>query len=155
MRPHSQARTTGLSVHLPSLPEIEMEQQPAAREILRVAKPQTRKRRTKMRWGGRACHVSGDVQTQSARGRGPPSAGCIILRGIVEVNVPTTMGKRALNLVRMSYPFSAICESCRKSFTSRNEDSWQAETEIKAAFDKHKCEPHDATPGVHGCPTTE
>jgi hypothetical protein len=41
----------------------------------------------------------------------------------------------------MSYPLSGICDSCQKSFMSRNEDAREAETEVKSAFDKHMCEP--------------
>jgi hypothetical protein len=40
----------------------------------------------------------------------------------------------------MSYPLSGTCDSCQKSFMSRNEDLGQAETEVKAAFDRHTCE---------------
>lgn len=40
----------------------------------------------------------------------------------------------------MSYPLSGICDSCQKSFMSRNEDAREAETEVKAAFDRHTWE---------------
>ena len=58
-----------------------------------------------------------------------------------EVNMP----KRAFRTVRVRYPLTGACESCQRSFMSRNEDLEEAETEIKAAFDAHKCEKLDGT----------
>ncbi len=51
------------------------------------------------------------------------------------------MTSRTFRLVRTSYPLTAICESCTKTFLSRTEESGQAEKEIRAAFDAHKCDP--------------
>ncbi len=57
------------------------------------------------------------------------------------------MVKRSLRLVRINFPLTGICESCEKSFMSRDEDMAQADKEIKAAFDAHKCEREDASTG--------
>jgi hypothetical protein len=51
------------------------------------------------------------VQTRNTQGRAP-SAVCIILQGIVEVHLETVdTSKCTLRLVRMSYSFSAVCDS--------------------------------------------
>jgi len=55
------------------------------------------------------------------------------------------MPKRAFRLVRVTFPLSGICESCNKSFMSRNEDLGKALKEIHAAFDVHKCERDEAS----------
>jgi len=55
------------------------------------------------------------------------------------------MPKRTFKLVRVTFPLSGICESCNKSFMSRNEDLGKALKEIHAAFDVHKCERDDAS----------
>jgi hypothetical protein len=55
------------------------------------------------------------------------------------------MPKRTFRLVRVRFPLSGICESCNKSFMSRNEDLDEALKEIHAAFDAHTCEREDAS----------
>jgi hypothetical protein len=55
------------------------------------------------------------------------------------------MPKRTFRLVRVRFPLSGICESCNRSFMSRNEDSDEALKEIQSAFDVHKCEREDAS----------
>jgi hypothetical protein len=53
------------------------------------------------------------------------------------------MAKRTFRLVRVGYPLAAECEACGKNFVSRADDPAQAEQEIRAAFDAHKCRPRD------------
>jgi hypothetical protein len=53
--------------------------------------------------------------------------------------------KRTFRLVRVRFRLSGICESCNKSFMSRNEDLDEALKEIQSAFDVHKCEREDAS----------
>jgi hypothetical protein len=55
------------------------------------------------------------------------------------------MPKRTFRLVRVRFPLSGICESCNRSFMSRNEDLDEALKEIRSAFDVHKCEREDAS----------
>jgi hypothetical protein len=50
------------------------------------------------------------------------------------------VAKRTLKIVRVTYPMTGICDSCEKSFMSRNEDSKRAEKEILAAFNVHICD---------------
>jgi|HubBroStandDraft_5_1064220.scaffolds.fasta_scaffold28809_3 hypothetical protein len=51
------------------------------------------------------------------------------------------MAERTYKLIRVLYPQAAICESCNRVFTSRAENSDQADKDIQDAFDKHTCEP--------------
>ncbi len=55
------------------------------------------------------------------------------------------MRKGTLKIIRCHFPLTAICESCEKRFMSRDEDLEQADQEIRAAFDLHKCEREDAS----------
>jgi hypothetical protein len=55
------------------------------------------------------------------------------------------MPKRALMIVRVTFPLTAICGSCEKRFMSRSEDWDSARNEIEAAFDAHKCKKQDAS----------
>jgi hypothetical protein len=50
------------------------------------------------------------------------------------------MAKRTLKIVRVTYPMTGVCDSCEKSFMSRDEDSKRAEKEILAAFNVHVCD---------------
>jgi glutamine synthetase type III len=52
--------------------------------------------------------------------------------------------KRTFRRVRVRFRLSGICESCNKSFMSRNKDLDEALNEIQSAFDVHKCEHEDA-----------
>jgi hypothetical protein len=56
------------------------------------------------------------------------------------------MAERTFSLIRVQYPLAAICNTCHKIFTSRAENADQAEKDIKAAFDEHKCESRDPDP---------
>jgi hypothetical protein len=50
------------------------------------------------------------------------------------------MAKRTLKIVRDTFPMTGVCDSCDKSFMSRDDDSTQAEKEILAAFNVHVCD---------------
>jgi hypothetical protein len=55
------------------------------------------------------------------------------------------MLERKLTIVKRTPIALGFCEACKKEFNSlqRNED--EAERELKALFDAHKCKPEDAT----------
>jgi hypothetical protein len=53
------------------------------------------------------------------------------------------MAQRTFRLVRVGYPLAAECEACGKNFVSRADDPAQAEKEIRAAFEAHKCKRED------------
>jgi hypothetical protein len=51
------------------------------------------------------------------------------------------MQKRKLRIVKPPLPAIGICERCNSQFRSSKVSQHDAEHEIKAAFDAHKCEP--------------
>ena len=51
------------------------------------------------------------------------------------------MQTRKLRIVRPPLPPIGICERCNAQFKSSKVSQDDAENEIKAAFDSHKCEP--------------
>jgi hypothetical protein len=55
------------------------------------------------------------------------------------------MKKRAIKIVKNTYPVTAICESCERTFVSRSEDATLADKEIRSAFDAHKCKLPDSS----------
>jgi hypothetical protein len=53
------------------------------------------------------------------------------------------METRRLRIVKPPLPAIGICELCKSQFKSNKVSQDEAVTEIKAAFDAHKCELED------------
>jgi hypothetical protein len=51
-----------------------------------------------------------------------------------------TKVKRNLRIVRPTYPVTAVCECCSKSFMSRNENLDMASEHIRQQFERHSCD---------------
>jgi hypothetical protein len=51
------------------------------------------------------------------------------------------MDTRKLRIVKPPLPAIGVCESCNAQFTSSKHSQEEAENEIRAAFDAHKCNP--------------
>ena len=56
-----------------------------------------------------------------------------------------TMPKRNLRVVKRTPIAIGICESCNMQFKSHQPIEDDAEAEMRAAFDAHKCKPEDAS----------
>ena len=55
------------------------------------------------------------------------------------------MQKRILRIVKPPLPAIGVCERCNSQFKSSNPSQNEAEKEIKAAFDAHKCKLMDSS----------
>ena len=55
------------------------------------------------------------------------------------------MPKRNLRVVKRTPIAIGICESCNMQFKSHQPIEDDAEAEMRAAFDAHKCKPEDAS----------
>jgi hypothetical protein len=55
------------------------------------------------------------------------------------------MQKRRLRIVKPPLPPIGICERCNTQFKSSKVSQDDAEEEIKAAFDRHKCDPRESS----------
>jgi NMD protein affecting ribosome stability and mRNA decay len=50
------------------------------------------------------------------------------------------MDIRKLRIVKPPLPAIGVCEGCNSQFTSNKRSEDEVETEIRAAFDAHRCE---------------
>ena len=55
------------------------------------------------------------------------------------------MQKRKLRIVKPPLPAIGVCERCNSQFKSSQTSQGDAEKEIQAAFDAHKCKPVDSS----------
>jgi hypothetical protein len=55
------------------------------------------------------------------------------------------MQKRKLRIVKPPLPAIGVCERCNSQFKSNQTSQDDAEKEIQAQFDAHKCKPVDSS----------
>jgi hypothetical protein len=65
------------------------------------------------------------------------------------------MPKRNLHIVNPNNPLFGICERCNARFTSFAYNAQEAQNEVMAAFDDHKCYPDAARQNNPGAKAPE